>query len=173
MPDEYIQSDEWKSHTQSILPYLPTPLEVIQEIFAFLASKTHLAGKSLVDLGAGDGRVIMYAAEQYDMKTVGVEINKNFLDEMRTTIATRGLQERVKVVEADLFNFALESYDFVYCYLTPACKRVLGHLIKNIKTHALVISIRWPLTSFNQYWHQIYELRSLKDIPVWIYEKAE
>ncbi|TFH28641.1 MAG: class I SAM-dependent methyltransferase [Promethearchaeota archaeon] len=173
MPKTYVQSDEWKSQTQSILPYLATPFEVIQDIFAFLVTKTPLAGKSLVDLGAGDGRVIFYGAEHHDMNTTGVEINQEFLEGMRTTVATRGLQDRVLVVEADLFNFNLEPFDFVFCYLTPACNRVLEHLIKQIKPHALVISIRWPLTPFEQYWHQIYELRFLTDMKVWIYEKSD
>ncbi|MHA1674451.1 MAG: SAM-dependent methyltransferase [Promethearchaeota archaeon] len=173
IPDKYTQSDEWKSQTQSILPYLPTPHEVIEEIFAFLASKSRLAGKSLVDLGAGDGRVIIYAAEHYHMNTVGVEINQNLLEEMRASINSRGLHERIKVVEADIFNYALEPFDYIFCYFTPACNRFLEHLVKKIKPHALLISIRWPLTPFDQYWHQIYELRFLKGMPAWIYEKAE
>ncbi|MHA1612747.1 MAG: SAM-dependent methyltransferase [Promethearchaeota archaeon] len=170
--DKYIKTDEGKLDSQSMLPYLPTPLNVLHDIFEFLDSKAPLAGKNLVDLGAGDGRVIIYAAEHYHMDAVGVEINQNFLDEMRTTINTRGLQDKVEVVEADLFDFALEPFDYIFCYLTPACNRFLEHLVKQIKPHAHIISLRWPLNSFDQYWNQMYELRFLKEMPVWIYEKT-
>lgn len=158
--------------SQCDLPFLPTPKDTIFEIFEFLNSKKHLNKMTLVDLGAGDGRVLFHAAENYQMRSTGVEINLNFIESVKEEIKQRNLSQFVTVVEADLFNFDISNFDIIFCYLTPACDRFLPHLIKNIKAGAFVVSIRWPLKDLDEYWGEIYELRYLTEPAVWIYEKT-
>jgi len=64
--NEYWKKESWKIKTQEDLPYLATPINVIESIFKFLKEKNLIKkGQRLVDLGAGDGRVIVYASEFY------------------------------------------------------------------------------------------------------------
>ncbi|MCF2139893.1 MAG: class I SAM-dependent methyltransferase [Candidatus Lokiarchaeota archaeon] len=159
------------------LPFLPTPQPVIKRIFYFLNNKITLKGKSLVDLGAGDGRVAIFVAKEYFMQSSAVEINLEMLQTIKDTIAQIDsdkdkLTERIRVIEADLFNFDVSSFDVVYTYPFPKCIRSFIHIFHQMKKGAYMICIRWALEPEQILPFELYDLTEIAQFPVYIYRKG-
>ncbi|MEJ2296238.1 MAG: class I SAM-dependent methyltransferase [Candidatus Lokiarchaeota archaeon] len=77
--------DYRKFISQLSLPYLGTPPEAIPKIFNTLKEKFNLipnSSQTLIDLGSGNGRIIIYSAIHYKIKSVGIEIDKSLIDEV-------------------------------------------------------------------------------------------
>ncbi|MFZ5917870.1 MAG: SAM-dependent methyltransferase [Chloroflexota bacterium] len=95
-------------------PWAPTPRRTRE---AMLRLADIQPGERVVDLGAGDGRLVMAAARLYRAQAVGVEI-----DPLRCLVANGliylgGLQHRARVVWGNLFDFDLQGADVVLLYL--------------------------------------------------------
>ena len=74
-------------------------------------------GETLYDLGSGDGRLLIGAAEDHGVKAVGVELNRELYEISRRAIVERGLQSRVEVRNADLYRSDLDGANVVTLYL--------------------------------------------------------
>ena len=74
-------------------------------------------GETLYDLGSGDGRLIIRAAEDRGAKAVGVELNRELYEISCQAVAERGLQGRVDVRNADLRHCDLDGASVVTLYL--------------------------------------------------------
>jgi SAM-dependent methyltransferase len=98
-------------------------------------------GQTVVDLGAGDGRVVIHAARRFGARAYGVEI-----DPVRCTIAnaiiwSRGLRDRARVVWGDMFAFDVSQADVVTLYLLPGTnQRMRSHLSAKLRPGARVVS---------------------------------
>ena len=90
-----------------------------------IASALDLAGvgpgTKFLDLGCGDGRVLV-AAAKLGAEVRGVELDERLVDQARASLAAAGLPGTVDL--ADMFSASLEA-DVIYAYLTPV---VLSHL---------------------------------------------
>jgi SAM-dependent methyltransferase len=169
---EYFKSDTWKVLAQQDLPFLPTPFEAIEETFRFLDTQGLLKNRqSLIDLGAGDGRVIQYAAEKYRIHSTGVEVNLELIQSGQQEIQKSGLQNLCELVEGDLYDFPVSDADIIFCFILPSSHRYFTHVVKEIKPQALVVSVRWPLEKFNEYWEKEYKIDPLGNFSIFIYIK--
>ncbi len=74
-------------------------------------------GETLYDLGSGDGRLLIRAAEGRGAKAVGVELNRELYELSREAVAERGLQGQVDVRNADLRHCDLGGASVVTLYL--------------------------------------------------------
>ena len=71
--NSYFRKKSWKIRAQQNLPYLPTPHEVIKVIFDTLDTLRILSKiTKMVDLGAGDGRIVCYIAKNYGIHATGL-----------------------------------------------------------------------------------------------------
>lgn len=98
------------------LPFLPSPDSVIRAALNIAGLK---AGELLVDLGCGDGRVLVVAARDYGAYAVGVELNPLLARLALKEVRLAGVGELASVVQGDLFTFNVEPFDVVYCYPSP------------------------------------------------------
>ncbi len=156
---EYYKSESWKVFAQSQLPFLPTPFEAIEAIFSFLDNKGILKPTSLlIDLGAGDGRVIIYASEKYGIPSIGVEINVGMIEATQKIIKEKNLEQICKMLEGDLYDFDVSKADLIFSFALPTNHRYFEKIIRNIKEGAYFISIRYDLDQFNMYWSEKHEI---------------
>jgi ubiquinone/menaquinone biosynthesis C-methylase UbiE len=72
----------------------------------------------LFDLGSGDGRVVIAAAKKYGTKAVGIEKSKILAWLSRRVIRKNGVQDRVRIVNADFFGQDLSQATIVTAYLS-------------------------------------------------------
>ena len=158
-PELYYKTQSWKVFAQTQLPFLPTPMEAIEKIFDFLEKKHFLKkNQKLVDLGAGDGRVIIFAAEKYRIHSVGVEVNLSMIESAQNVIKQKKLRELCNMVEGDLYDFEISDADLVFSFALPQNHRFFRRIIEKIKEGAYFISVRHDLDQYQEYWSEKYEI---------------
>jgi tRNA A58 N-methylase Trm61 len=99
------------------------------------------AGEVLFDLGAGDGRAVIMAAKDFGARTVGVELREDLVKKALSTIYEQGLQDRITIVNGDMFNVDLTSADVIFLYLTTSAnEKVRPKLDTELKKGVRVVS---------------------------------
>jgi predicted RNA methylase len=93
------------------------------------------------DLGAGDGRTVIMAAKDFGARAVGVELREDLVKKALSTIYENGLQDRVTIVNGDMFTVDLTSADVVFLYLTTSAnEKVKPKLEAELKQGVRVVS---------------------------------
>ena len=169
---EYWKKNLWKIEAQKVLPYLATPIHVIESIFKFLNEKNLIKkGQKFVDLGSGDGRVIIFASEFYSLISLGLEIDINLIKTAESEIERKNLSDLCKIKEKDLFNYDISDMDIVFCFFLPSNYKYCAHVIEMIKSGGLIINIKWKLKKFKKYWKKSFQIKTDKQFPAYIYIK--
>jgi len=121
-----------------IAPYVPTPPQVIRQMLVLAQLKP---GEVFFDLGAGDGRAVIMAAKDFGARAVGVELREDLVKRALSTVYEHSLQDRVTIVNGDIFNVDLTSADVVFLYLTTSAnEKVRPKLEAELKLGVRVIS---------------------------------
>ncbi len=121
-----------------ISPYVASPNAVIRRLLTLAELKP---GQVLYDLGAGEGGPIIIAAQEFGARAIGIELREDLVKRTMKKIYDLGLQDRVKMINEDLFNVDLVQADVVYLYLTTSAnEKVRPKLEVELKKGARVIS---------------------------------
>lgn len=154
--------------SQLELPFLETSLDLLEEIFHTLIDKFGLyknSNQKLIDLGAGNGTVIIYSALNYNIESFGIEINPNLIDETKKRIRIlkvkhnhkRSIIKNIKIELGDFYQKNLKKFDFIYIYSLPTMQKYLKHVFFTAKKGAIIISHKYPLNGLNSYLKLDYE----------------
>jgi len=154
--------NSYSLYSQIDLPYLATKKRFIKDIFETLESKFSLKSDSnqkFIDLGCGDGRVVIYATLHYGIQSTGVEINLNLIDEVKSKlrllktnkIYKKKQLKKIKIKFGDLFQLNLNKYDFIYIFSLPTMQRFLKHIFVTIQEGATIVSYKYPLNNFDSF----------------------
>jgi hypothetical protein len=100
----------------SKLPYVPTPQIVVDEMLK-MANVT--AKDFVVDLGSGDGRMIISAAKKLNASGLGVDIDPKLVELSNKEAKAQGVADRVKFIEQDMFKADLSKATVVTLYVLP------------------------------------------------------
>jgi len=115
-----------------------TPVEVAKKMIELADLKP---GQKLFDLGAGDGRLLILAAQESGASAVGVELRDDLVERARSEIKKLNLQDRVQIVHGDFFNVDLRDADVVTLYLTTSGnERLRPKLEQELRKGAKVVS---------------------------------
>jgi cyclopropane fatty-acyl-phospholipid synthase-like methyltransferase len=140
----------------SLAPYVASPMNVVMKM---LESAHVKPGETVYDLGCGDGRIVIMAAQDFGARGVGVELNPNMVKEARGKVESLHLSDRVKIIEGDLLSVDLRSADVVTMYLTTGANdKVRPKLEQELKPGARVVTHDFTIPK----WQSEEELR-LKD----------
>jgi predicted RNA methylase len=121
-----------------IAPYVPSPPQVIRQMLILAELKPR---EVFFDLGAGDGRTVVMAAKDFGARAVGVELREDLVKKALSTVYENGLQDRVTIVNGDMFNVDLTSADVVFLYLTTSAnEKVKPKLEAELKQGVRVVS---------------------------------
>jgi len=127
-----------EGHVVPEVPYVPTPTEVVEEML-----RVAKVGKNDVvyDLGCGDGRIVITAAQKYGARGVGVDINPERIKECNENAKKAGVTDRVKFIQGDLFQTNFSEATVVTLYLLPAVNlRLRPKLLSELKPGSRVVS---------------------------------
>lgn len=120
------------------VPYVPTPHEVVAEMLK-LANVTK--NDVVYDLGSGDGRIVITAAQKFGARGVGVDINPTLVKQARDNAEKAGVSDRVKFLEQDLFETDIREATVVTLYLFPEVNiKLRPKLLKELKPGTRVVS---------------------------------
>lgn len=99
------------------------------------------AGEVFFDLGAGDGRAVIMAAKDFGARAVGVELREDLVKRALGTVYEQSLQDRITIVNGDMFNVDLTSADVIFLYLTTSAnEKVKPKLDTELKRGVRVVS---------------------------------
>jgi tRNA1(Val) A37 N6-methylase TrmN6 len=99
------------------------------------------AGEKMFDLGSGDGRIVIMAAQKFHAEAVGVELDKDLWKLSTDKIRKLGLEKTARIVNGDLLKQNYGSADLVTVYLLPGfIDKVQPLLDRQLKKGARVVS---------------------------------
>jgi len=125
-------------YTNKLAPFVSSPVKIVDRMLELANLKP---GETLYDLGCGDGRILIAAAEKYKVKAVGVEISPKLVAEAQANIEKSGLSDQARVIKGDLLDTDLSGADVVTIYLaTSLNRRLRPRLERFLKAGARVIS---------------------------------
>jgi len=135
------------SDPQRLAPFVPSPIEIIERM---LESANVKRGDVVVDLGCGDGRILVTAVQKFGAKAVGIELNPKLVKEASEMIARLGLQNHAKVIRGDIFEADLSQADVVTLYLTTGSNEKLRpKLEQSLRPGARVVSHDYGIRGWN------------------------
>jgi SAM-dependent methyltransferase len=128
------------------IQFVPTR-QVIVDAMLRLASVG--PGDVVYDLGSGDGRIVIIAAEKYGARGVGIELVPRLV-EMSRELARQGeVQDRVSFIEGDLFTADISEATVVTLYLSPSInRRLLPKLKSELRPGTRIVSRQFRFGSW-------------------------
>jgi len=121
-----------------IAPYVATPLPVVRQMLLLAELKP---GETFYDLGAGDGRTVIMAAKEFGANAVGVELREDLAKRALSAIFELGLEEKVKILQNDMFEVDLTQADVIFLYLTTSAnEKIKPKLESELKLGTRVVS---------------------------------
>ena len=128
------------------VPFVPTPGNVVDAMLDLAGVKPT---DVLVDLGSGDGRIVIAAAKRFGIQATGVEIDPELVRQSETLARQEGLEGKARFVRADLFEYDLHQASVVMMYLTPGVNlRLRSKLLRELRPGTRVISHRFDMGSW-------------------------
>ncbi|MGH7795814.1 MAG: SAM-dependent methyltransferase [Candidatus Binatia bacterium] len=122
----------------STLPYVPTPQIVVDEMLK-MANVT--AKDYVVDLGSGDGRVIITAARSFKASGLGVDIDAKLVELANKQAKADGVADRARFIEQDMFKTDLSRATVVTLYVMPDfMEKLRPKLIAELKPGARIVA---------------------------------
>ena len=126
------------AYVNRLAPYVSSPERVVDRMLALANIKP---GETVYDLGAGDGRVVIAAAEKYKARAVGVEISPKLVAEASARIEKLGLSSQARVMQGDILTTDVSRADVVIIYLVTSLNEKLRPRFERfLKAGARVIS---------------------------------
>ena len=133
-----VFSQQPPKYASKLAPYVASPVRVVDIMLDLAKVKP---GETVIDLGSGDGRILIAAAEKYKAKAIGIEISAKLVTEARQRIERDGLGDLAKVIEGDIMQADLSNADVVTMYLESKANSALRpRLEKFLKPGARVVS---------------------------------
>jgi ubiquinone/menaquinone biosynthesis C-methylase UbiE len=124
---------------EKLAPYYPTPETIVEKMLQLGGLK---AGEKMFDLGSGDGRIVIMAAQKFHAEAVGVELERDLYRQSTDRIEKLGLDKNARIINGDLLKQNYSSADLVTVYLLPDSieNKVQPILDKQLKKGARVVS---------------------------------
>ena len=120
------------------VPFVPTPPEVVDTMLKLGEVKK---GDVLYDLGCGDGRIVIAAAQKYGARGTGVDIDPERIQEAEKNAREAGVTDRVKFVRQNLFEADFHDANVVTLYLLPDVNlKLRPKLVKELKVGSRIVS---------------------------------
>jgi|SRR5579871_3491830 len=152
---------------ENLAPDIPTPQIVVDRM---LEAGRVKPGDTVYDLGSGDGRVVITAAQKFGAKAVGIELRSDLCRVANERVKALGLQNRVQIVQGNALRADVSAADVVTMYfLTSSNELVRPNLEKYLKPGARVVSNQFPIKG----WKPVETVKAKSgrmDYAIYVYE---
>ena len=124
--------------SEKLAPFYPTPETVVERMLQLGGLK---AGERVYDLGSGDGRIVIMAAQKFHADAYGVELDKDLAKKSLEKIRSLGLEKNAHILTGDLLKQNYSSADLITVYLLPVSNdKVQPLLDRQLKKGARVVA---------------------------------
>jgi len=127
-------------------PYVPSPSSVVSDMLTL----AEVGPKDFViDLGSGDGRIVLTAAKVFGARGFGVDINEKLVKEANEAARQQGLAERASFAIQDLFKTDIRKATVLTMYLLPNTVNMLkDKLLAELNPGTRILSHDYPLSGW-------------------------
>jgi SAM-dependent methyltransferase len=130
------------AHAQEEVPFITSPDNVTLEMLRIAAVGPN---DHVIDLGSGDGRIVILAAKRFNATGLGVEIVPELVRQSIRDAEKAGVADRVAFREQDLFKTDLSQATVVTMYLLPDVNLQLRPALLSLKPGTRVVSHDWDM----------------------------
>jgi hypothetical protein len=125
------------------VPYIQTPGNVVDAMLAIAA----VGPKDyVVDLGSGDGRIVIAAAKQYGARGLGIDYDQTLIAESRANAARAGVADKVRFLHQDIFLAEFHDATVVTMYLLPEVNlEIRPQILFGLRPGTRVVSHDWDM----------------------------
>jgi len=118
------------------VPFVPTPRPIVRRMLEVAGTRP---GERLIDLGAGDGRIVIAAAKEFGARALGVELHPDRFSLIRNSALS--LKPNLEAIRQNFFQTDLSNADIVTMYLLPSVNEALRKkLERELHSGARVVS---------------------------------
>ena len=127
-------------------PYVPSPQSVVSDMLKFAN-----VGPSdfVIDLGSGDGRIVLTAAKVFGARGFGVDINEKLVKEANESARAQGIADRASFTVQDLFKTDIRKATVLTMYLLPNTVNMLKDKLQSeLRPGTRIVSHDYPLSGW-------------------------
>jgi ribosomal protein L11 methylase PrmA len=122
--------------------YVGTPYDLVSKMLRMAQVKKE---DLVYDLGCGDGRMLILAAQKYGCHGMGFDIDPERVRVSRENVAKNQVMKLVKIVQADIFTLDLSKADVIPIYLLPEMNKRLLPQLDKLKPGSRLVSHDYDL----------------------------
>ena len=119
-------------------PFITTPADVVERMLALAGTGP---GDTVIDLGSGDGRIVITAAQKFGARGLGIELDKRLVEVSRANASRANVADRVSFVEGDVLVSDISKATVVTVYLLPSLiGRLQPRFVDELKPGTRIVS---------------------------------
>ena len=127
-------------------PYVPSPKSVVSDMLTLAQVGPN---DFVIDLGSGDGRIVLTAAKIFGARGFGVDIDEKLVREANESAKKEGIADRVRFTTQDLFKTDISKATVLTMYLLPNTVNLLREkLLAELKPGTRILSHDYPLSGW-------------------------
>jgi precorrin-6B methylase 2 len=128
------------------VPFITTPEEVVHRMLQLAETRP---GELVVDLGSGDGRIVIAAAQKFGARGLGIEIDPALVAKSRDNAVRAGVAERVSFVRGDVLAADISAANVVTVYLLPGLiNRLQPRFLERLEPGTRIVSHAFGMTGW-------------------------
>jgi hypothetical protein len=132
--------------TKDAGPYVPSPQSVVADMLRYADVGPD---DFLIDLGSGDGRIVLTAAKVFGARGFGVEIKDHLVKQANQAAQKEGIADRVRFLKQDLFKTDVSQATVITMYLLPDTVNLLkDKFLAELRPGTRIVSHDYPLTGW-------------------------
>jgi hypothetical protein len=129
-------------------PYVPSPTSVVSDMLTLAQVGPD---DFVIDLGSGDGRIVLTAAKVFGARGFGVDINEKLVGDANEAARKQGIADRARFVTQDLFKTDISQATVLTMYLLPNTVNMLkDKLLRELKPGTRIISHDYSLADWKE-----------------------
>jgi precorrin-6B methylase 2 len=134
------QDTEWR------VPFISTPEEVVERMLAFAGTR---AEDYVIDLGSGDGRIVITAARRFGARGLGIELDEALVRSSRDNAQRARVADRARFVQGDVLTADFSAATVVTVYLLPELiGRLQPRFLTDLKPGTRIVSHAFRMTGW-------------------------
>jgi SAM-dependent methyltransferase len=127
-------------------PFITTPSEVVERMLRLAGTG---ASDLVIDLGSGDGRIVIEAARKFGARGLGIELEPTLVEKSRDNALRAGVADRVSFLRGDVLLADISQASVVTVYLLPSLiGRLQPRFLDELKPGSRVVTHAFHMTSW-------------------------
>lgn len=140
-----VPAPGWSPDRTPDVVYIPTPQPVVDRMLEMAAVGPD---DILYDLGSGDGRIPITAAQRWGTRGVGIELKPDLVAQAEITALRAGVADKLRFQVADIFEVDFSEATVVMLYLLPVLNLRLRDRLQAMRPGTRIVSHAYDMGSW-------------------------